>query len=528
MNFLKAMLTVLLSVCLFACDSASNNSDPTLVKVEQGMLRGYVLPNRQVVSFKGVPFAAPPTGDLRWQPPQPALAWRGIKVADDFGHKCMQNPLFSDMQFRASGMSEDCLMLNVWAPVASQSAPLPVLVYFYGGGFVAGDGSERRYDGASMAAKGIVTVTVNYRLGLFGFLAHPELSAQSSYGGSGNYGLLDQQAALQWVARNIAAFGGDPTRITIAGESAGSMSVSAQMLAPDSIPHIAGAIAESGSVLGRMMTSLSEAEEQGQKFAQALNEDGSTGLQALRSMSAEQLLSQATEAGFMWFRPTIDGKILSAAPQELVERKKFADVPLLAGVNSQEGSYQQLLGDLEPSVDNYLSALQKLYPEHYTQVAELYPASNPEQVKYAAQALMSDRFISASTWAFIDKVSANGQADTFYYFYDHVRPALKPELIPEGAEPTQDLGAVHSAEIEYAMGNLLLNDVFQWQEADHQVSALMQGYFVNFIKTGQPNDDTLPAWPKFTSNQLLIIKQQPESQATDTLRARYEAMAQIK
>ena len=371
-------------------------------------------------------------------------------------------------------------------------------------------------------------MTVNYRLGLFGFLAHPELSAQSPYGGSGNYGLLDQQAALQWVARNIAAFGGDPTRITIAGESAGSMSVSAQMLAPDSIPHIAGAIAESGSVLGRTMSSLTDAEQQGQQFAQALNADGSAGLQTLRNMPAEQLLSQASEAGFMWFRPVIDGKILTAAPQELVASKKFADVPLLAGVNSQEGSYQQLLGGLEPTVDNYLLALQKLYPEHYSQVAELYPATNAEEVKYAAQALMSDRFISASTWNFIDTVSASGQADTFYYVYDHVRPAVKPQYLPEGAKPNQDLGAVHSAEIEYALGNLLLNDVFQWGEADHKVSNMMQAYFVNFIKTGQPNDETLPAWPKFTSNQLLILKQQPETLNTDKLRARYQAMAEIQ
>src|SRR6476620_11976604 len=200
--------------------------------------------------FKGIPFAAPPVGNLRWREPQPVQNWSGVRKADKFGPRAMQLPVFGDMNFRSDGMSENCLYLNVWTPSKTGGEKLPVLVYFYGGGFMAGDGSELRYDGESMARKGIVTVTVNYRLGIFGFLSHPELTKESPHHASGNYGLLDQSAALQWVQKNIAPFGGDPKKITIAGESAGSFSVSAQMASPLSKNIIAGAIGESGSLLG--------------------------------------------------------------------------------------------------------------------------------------------------------------------------------------------------------------------------------------------------------------------------------------
>ena len=206
--------------------TAADASPGKRVQTANGLLEGTV--EEGIRSFKGVPFAEPPVGDLRWKPPQPAKNWEGVRRADKFGPRTMQLPLFGDMVFRSAGMSEDCLYLNVWSPAKSADEHLPVLVYFYGGGFVAGDGSEPRYDGASMAGKGVVAVTVNYRLGVFGFLAHPELTKESPHHASGNYGLLDQNEALRWVRRNIAAFGGDPKRITIAGESAGSLSVCAR------------------------------------------------------------------------------------------------------------------------------------------------------------------------------------------------------------------------------------------------------------------------------------------------------------
>ena len=221
------------------------------VKTANGVVEG-VTEKSGIRAFRGIPFAAPPVGDLRWKPPQPVKNWEGVRQADKFGPRAMQRPIFGDMNFRSDGMSEDCLYLNVWTPAKSGDERLPVLVYFYGGGFMAGDGSEPRYDGASMARKGIVAVTVNYRLGVFGFLAHPELTGESPHHASGNYGLLDQNAALRWVRRNIAAFGGDPDKVTIAGESAGSVSVSAQMASPLSKDLIAGAIGESGSLMGTL------------------------------------------------------------------------------------------------------------------------------------------------------------------------------------------------------------------------------------------------------------------------------------
>ena len=223
-----------------------------LVQTANGTVEGRGVQPSGVRIFRGIPFAQPPTGDLRWREPQPVKNWKGVRKAVDFGPRCMQAPIFDDMVFRSNGVSEDCLYLNVWTPAKSNRERLPVLVYFYGGGFVSGDGSEPRYDGESMAAKGIVVVTVNYRLGVFGFMAHPELTKESAHKASGNYGFLDQNAALRWVQRNIANFGGDPKRVTIAGESAGSMSVSAHLASPLSKNLIAGAIGESGAMTGAL------------------------------------------------------------------------------------------------------------------------------------------------------------------------------------------------------------------------------------------------------------------------------------
>jgi para-nitrobenzyl esterase len=265
------------------------------VKVRNGSLEG-VQEASGVRSFKGIPFAKAPVGDLRWKEPQLAENWTGIKKADKFGASPMQANVFGDMRFRSPGISEDCLFLNVWSPAKSATEKLPVLVYFYGGGFVAGDGSESRYDGESLAKKGIVTLTINYRLGVFGFLAHPELTKESAHKSSGNYGLMDQQAALQWVHDNIAAFGGDPSRVFIAGESAGSISVSAQMASPLSKNLIAGAIGESGAMIKPTLAAipLEEGEKNGIAFGERVK---ASSLAALRAMPAADLLKEAAAQG---------------------------------------------------------------------------------------------------------------------------------------------------------------------------------------------------------------------------------------
>ncbi|HVY81278.1 MAG TPA: carboxylesterase family protein [Steroidobacteraceae bacterium] len=254
------------------------------VRVAEGLLEGAPAQPDGLRMFLGIPFARAPLGALRWRAPQDATAWKGIRKADAFGPHCMQEAVFADIEFRSQETSEDCLYLNVWTTAKSARERRPVLVYLHGGGFIAGDGSESRYDGASMARQGIVVVTLNYRLGVFGFLAHPELSRETPYHGSGNYGLLDQAAALRWVRKNIAAFGGDPEHITIAGESAGSISVSALMASPLSRGSIAGAIGESGSILGALSAvPLAQAESAGQDFAAHA---GAKSLAELRALPA--------------------------------------------------------------------------------------------------------------------------------------------------------------------------------------------------------------------------------------------------
>src|ERR1700761_8175243 len=226
------------------------------VSISNGKLEGTFNQSTGIRSFKGIPYAQPPVGNLRWKEPQPPANWTGVLKANHFSHMPMQKRIYSDMIFRADTMSEDCLYLNVWTPAKSANEKLPVLVYFYGGGFVGGDGSESRYDGESMAQKGIVTLTINYRLGIFGFFSHPELTAESAHHASGHYGLLDQTAALKWVQANIEAFGGDPKRVTIAGESAGSIAVCAQMVSPLSKDLFAGAIGESGAMIKPTMPAI--------------------------------------------------------------------------------------------------------------------------------------------------------------------------------------------------------------------------------------------------------------------------------
>ena len=372
--------------------------------------------------FRGIPFAAPPVGDLRWKAPQPVESWPGVRPADKFGPRCMQRAMFGDMEFRSNGMGEDCLYLNVWTPARSGEERLPVLVYFYGGGYRAGDGSEPRYDGASMAGKGIVAVTVNYRLGAFGFLAHPELSQEAPYHASGNYGLLDQNAALRWVQANIAAFGGDPKRVTIAGESAGSISVSAQVASPLSKDLIAGAILESGSLIGSMTPRpLSEAEPEGVKFATGA---GAASIAALRAMTAEQVLELTAKPDSPRFGPVTDGYLLPKEVAAILDAGEQARVPLLGGSNSEEQSARGLLRQDEPTPENYAKAVRALYGDRTEEVLKLYPGSTPEEVLDSAMALAGDRFIGFSTWRFMEGHRKTGGQPVYRYYYSHPRPEV--------------------------------------------------------------------------------------------------------
>ncbi len=463
--------------------SSANN---TRVKIAKGMLEGN-LDETGIVSFKGIPYAAPPVGNLRWKEPQPVQSWQGVRAAKNFGPRAMQPPIYSDMVFRSNGMSEDCLYLNVWTP--NTKGKLPVLVYFYGGGFVTGDGSESRYDGESMAQKGIVALTVNYRVGVFGLLAHPELSKESPHHVSGNYGLLDQSAALNWVKQNIAAFGGDPRKITIAGESAGSISVSAQMASPLSKHIIAGAIGESGSLLGALPPApMNNTEENGVRFAKGV---GANSLAELRALDADTLLKLSSKYGVFRFPMTIDGYFFPKEPLAIYQSGEQAHVPLLAGWNSEESGSGAIMGNYPFTKDNFKKAVQLLYGMKAEEILKVYVVNSDDDVAQVSTDLASDIFMGFGTWRWTNLQTKTGTKPVYRYYYTHPRPPAKR--------------AVHSAEIEYAMGNLTYNKKYTWTDEDYKVSNLMQQYFANFIKTGNPNSSGLPNWPATSSSNVVPV-----------------------
>jgi len=507
------------------------------VMTSKGKLLGALDEATGVYSFKGIPFAAPPVGELRWKAPQPMQPWSGVREATRFGPRAMQLPVFGDMNFRSNGMSEDCLYLNIWTPDPSTHARLPVLVYFYGGGFIAGDGSEPRYDGAQMARRGIVAVTVNYRLNIFGFFAHPELSAESPQGCSGNYGFLDQHAALLWVRDNIAAFGGDPDRITIAGESAGSISANAQMVSPLSKGLIAGVIGSSGGLRGLPPIPMAEAEQAWLAFAKKV---GAQSVTDLRTMPAKKLLRATKGMAPQEFPSVIDGYFFPKSPFEILAAGEQARVPLMVGWNSEEMNYRALLGRRKPTPKNYTAVVRALYGDHADEVLRLYPGATTDQVEQSATELAGDRFLIYSTWKWADEHRRTGGGPVFLYYYTRPRPPMVPEMgdavaglaggvIRKSKAAAKAMampparGAVHSADIEYALGNLATNLVYAWTVEDEQVSALMQGYYANFIKTGDPNGPGLPAWPRAdegTEMQYMVWDVQPHVMV-DRNRERY-------
>jgi len=509
------------------------------VKISNGTLEG-TIDSTGVHSFKGIPYAKPPVGDLRWKEPQPAANWSGVLKADHFGNNAMQKNVFGDMNFRSSGMSEDCLYLNVWTPAKSSTAKLPVLVYFYGGGFVAGDGSESRYDGESLAQRGIVTVTINYRLGIFGFMAHPELTKESPNHASGNYGLLDQNAALVWVKKNIAAFGGDPNKITIAGESAGSFSVCAQMLSPLSRNLIAGAIGESGGI--SKLATLADGENNGLAFAKKI---GAKSLDDLRALTAAQLLDSAAKPGYGRFGEVVDGYFFPKQPADILEAGEQAHVPLLAGWNSTEVPYQMITYGDAPTPENYVKKIKTFYPNNTDEILKLYPGSTQDEVIKSATELGSARFITYGTWKWEELSAKTGGQPVYSYIFSRPRPAMVASMgnaraglaggvVKGGANdapskmPPPYPGAVHSAEIEYALGNLGGNKVYNWGPDDYKVSATMEAYFANFIKTGNPNGKGLPQWPanKGSITQYININVNTVAQPADD-RPRYLLLDQI-
>lgn len=509
MKVVFGLLLLMISFGIFA----QLDSDSPIVLTANGEIEGTNISS--VKMFKGVPFAAPPVGELRWLEPQAVKDWQGVRKADKFGPRAMQNPVFGDMNFRSERMSEDCLYLNIWTPAVTGNEKLPVLVYFHGGGLVAGGGCEARYDGESMARNGIISITVNYRLGIFGYFSFPELTQESAHHSSGNYGYLDQYAALKWIKSNISVFGGDPNRITIAGESAGSVSVSAHMASPLSEDLFSKAIGSSGSLMGALAPiPMAEAEKNGVKVA---NDLGAGTLASLRALSAEKLLEVQGQ-----FPSSIDGYFLPKSPIEIYSNGEQANVPLLIGGNSAELPGEFLFGDMEPTLANFREIVKSTFGDKTNKVLELYKVTDEASVIPGATDYLSDTFIGFSTWKWSDIQKKTGAQPVFRYNYCHPRPdmvAAMGKKVPGLAGGVQDApdenvpvmpkatGAVHSADIEYAMGNLSTNRIFDWQADDYVVSHIFQTYYLNFVKTGNPNGLGVPEWPSLNKQGVPTVLQ---------------------
>ena len=500
-----SLATLLLSMSMMA---------QTQVKTAEGILEGKDLSG--ITIFKGVPFAAPPVGNLRWKAPQPVQKWEGVRKATEYGPNPMQEALFGDMNFGTKVNSEDCLYLNIWTPAKTMKEHLPVLIYFNGGGLMAGSGSEPRYAGDAMARKGIISITANYREGIFGFFAHPQLSKETSYKGSGNYGFLDQVAAIQWVKDNIEAFGGDPNRITIVGESAGSMSVSALMASPLCQGLFAQAMGSSGSVMGfNKVLTLKEAEQKGVELAKQI---GKKNIKDLRALPAEELMKLAAVKAIPTYN--IDGYFLTEQPTETYAKGNQTKVPLLIGGNNQEMSPWAVLAGKQPTVENLKAGAKAMFGDNVDEAFRLYGINSDKDVlEQPGINLASDLFLDYSTWKWGNMHKLTSGQPVYRYRYCHPRPAMaikgKVAGLAGGVvdakegqpQMPQDKGAVHSADIEYAMGTLPTNRVYDWQPEDYMVSDIFSQYYVNFVKTGNPNGLGLVEWPTTNGKAVAPVLQ---------------------
>ncbi len=489
-------LRALICAGLFAFSLAARASDPLVVKTHGGKLQGLEvqsLPGQQVRAFLGVPFAVPPVGALRWRPPQPAAKWKGTRAATGFGYRCMQPDIYNDMIFHDPGRSEDCLTLNVWTPAKDRYAKLPVMVWIYGGGYIAGSTSEGRQNGAFLAGRGVVVVTMNYRLGVFGFLALPAQAQEDPHRAAGNYGLMDQAAALNWVKRNIQSFGGDPHNVTLFGESAGAFSVSAQMASPLAQGLFARAIGESGGAFsssGLGFPSLPAAEQRSQEFAQSAF--GTDDLARLRAMSAEDLLSRSFAArGVPRIGPDVDGYFLPESIPAIYAAGKQAHVPLLAGWNHDEGSGQVLAQEPQPTVESMRTYAQSEFGVNADRFLAAYSAKDDAAALRAMEDLSGDRFIAFSTWKWIEAQVMTGGKPVYRYRFDLPSPGDKFH--------SAAMGAFHSDEIEYVFGTLDSRQQAAWRPEDRALSGLIQHYWTNFARSGDPNGPGLPQWPQYNA-----------------------------
>jgi para-nitrobenzyl esterase len=492
------------------------------IRTTSGMVEGTTSTDGKIQIYKGIPYAAPPEGALRWKEPQPPQPWEGLRKATEFGPRCMQGRIYDDMVFRDAGPSEDCLYLNVWAPKTKGDMKLPVMVWIYGGGFRAGATSEPRQDGEHLAQKGVVVVSMNYRLGIFGFFSHPQLTAESPHHASGNYGLLDQAAALKWVHDNIVAFGGDPNNITIFGESAGSFAVSALMASPVSKGFVHAAIGESGAFFGKTPGAkpLAESERRDAIFAEEMS---MRSIRDLRAVSAPRLLDAVLKATNIYrFEPNLDGYFMPASAPEIYAKGQQAHVPLMAGWNRDEDNYHAFFGAAPVTREDYQAKIRQRYGASTAEALKLFPGETEEQIRSSAGILSATDFIAFGTWKWIEMHYQSGAAPVFRYQFDQAPPG------GEGADgATAAVFAYHSAEIEFVFGTLDSKKL-PWRPEDYKLSELMSAYWTNFAKNGNPNGAGLPEWPRYekkTGFQVMHLAPTP-APSPDKQRAQYEFLEQ--
>jgi para-nitrobenzyl esterase len=456
------------------------NAQVETADVTGGKVQGVV--TNGIASYKGIPFAAPPLGANRWRSPQPVVGWKGVKPANAFAPACVQDTAIAALVGAPTVVSEDCLYLNIWTPAKVSSDRLPVMVWIYGGAFVAGATNWPLYDGTRLAEKGVVIVSVAYRVGPFGFLAHPDLSKESGRG-SGNYGLEDQIAALKWVRANIASFGGDPHRVTIFGESAGGISVSMLAASPQAKGLYQRAISESGGSLappqhepGQGVPTLKLAEQTGKAFLAAL---GASDIKAARELPADKIIHAPRTAGGFW--PTLDGYVIVGDEYELYKAGKFNDTPVLIGTNSDEGA---MFTPPRVTAADYEKQIRGTYGEKADLILAANPHATDGEAQTAAKNNFRDSVFAWSTWRWASLQSQHkGKGKAYLYYFDH-------------RTPTSPAGSTHASEIAFVFGTL--GGPTPPNDANKALSDLMSSYWVNFAKNGDPNGPGLPEWPAFS------------------------------
>lgn len=481
------------------------HAQQTRLTIANGKIEGAVNADKTVAIFKGIPFAAAPVGKLRWQAPQPVKNWEGLRSCSSFSASPMQaKPVpflcwTEEFIAQPEPLSEDCLYLNVWTAAKSKNTKLPVFVWIYGGGLVSGSSNCAVYDGEAMAKKGVVFVSINYRVGVFGFMAHPALTKESANASSGNYGILDQVAALQWVKKNIAAFGGDPGNVTIDGQSAGSFSVNALIASPLAKGLFHKAIAQSGGILSnRLIQSLEESEKQGLQF---MEQAKAASMEELRARPAADLLAVGSSREAGRFGLTLDGYVLPVALLAHFEKGLHNQTPLLTGWVTGDA---QLFGNATTTLAQYQQDARSRYADKADVFLQLFPAATDEEAMAQTNRLTLFQFagVPSHLLAGFDK---NNPA--YFYQFGHVPPA-KPGF--------PDYGAFHTSEVPYALHTLHKWNR-SWQPTDLQLENMMSSYWVNFAKTGNPNGPGLPEWKPYQKETGIIMEMNDTVQQRDAL-----------